>query len=465
MHTKSKKIPHTILAMAGLVCAAQSAQAQSADALIDKLVDKGILTVKEAKDLREEADKGFSDAHKAKTGMADWVTSLRFTGDVRGRYDGIFNPDPAPGNTALINDRHRFRYRLRVGAIATLADNFELGFRLTSGEQQGSFGGDPISGNASFMDNSSKKYVFIDQAYGRWTAINNEQLLAVATIGKMENPFVFSEMVFDPDYTPEGAAMNLTSELNDQHVLKFNGGGFMLDELSADANDPFFAGAQIRWDAKWTPKVQTSIGAALLSIVNAKGTSAGEGLSSANVPDINAGNSRTFVTTPAAANFLNNTFTTAIGDASVTYNLENFPMYKGAFPIRVGAEYAENLVANDRNQAYAFGITFGKSGKKGLWDISYKWKEMQGDFWYEEMVDSDFGAFSQTASQFGPAGFRAGTNLRGHMVRAQYSFSDSFTLSAVAAIAEVIDREAAGAIGADYDSEATRIIVDASWKF
>ena len=464
MHTKSK-IPHKALALLGVVCAAHTAQAQSADALIDKLVDKGILTVKEAKDLREEADKGFTSAYQVKTGMPDWVTSLRFFGDVRGRYDGIYNPDPAPGNSALINDRHRFRYRLRFGAVATLRDDFEVGFRLTSSEAQGTFGGDPISGNTSFADNGSKKFVYIDQAYGRWTAVNTADFLGVLTVGKMENPFVFSEMLFDGDYTPEGAAINLTYNLTDKQALKFNGAGFMLDELSNDANDPFLAAAQLRWDATLTPKIQSSVGVALLSIVNAKGASTGEGLSSVNVPDINAGNSRSFLTNAPAGNVLNNTFATAVADASVTYNLEKFPLYTGTFPIRIGGEYAKNLLIDDRDQAYAFGVTFGKSGKKGTWDLSYKWKRMEGDFWYEEMVDSDFGAFYQTSGPFGASGYRAGTNLRGHMIRAQYSFSDAFTLGATGYLAEVIDKVESSSIARDYDSDVLRIQVDALWKF
>ena len=63
--------------------------AQSVDGLLDKLVDKGVLTVKEANDLREESDKNFSTAYAAKNGMPDWVTSLRFNGDLRLRYDRI----------------------------------------------------------------------------------------------------------------------------------------------------------------------------------------------------------------------------------------------------------------------------------------------------------------------------------------------------------------------------------------
>src|ERR1041385_8541748 len=80
------------------------AQAQSADALIDKLVDKGVLTVKEGNELREESDKNFTTAYSIKSGMPEWVNALKWNGDFRGRYDGLFQdssnfgPDPAAAN-------------------------------------------------------------------------------------------------------------------------------------------------------------------------------------------------------------------------------------------------------------------------------------------------------------------------------------------------------------------------------
>ena len=46
----------------GLAVCVGHGYAQSTDALIDKLVDKGILTVKEANDLREETEKNFKEA-------------------------------------------------------------------------------------------------------------------------------------------------------------------------------------------------------------------------------------------------------------------------------------------------------------------------------------------------------------------------------------------------------------------
>jgi len=102
-----------------LAALAPSAHAQSSDALIDKLVDKGILTVNEAKDLRDDADKDYKTAFQAKTGMPDWVTGYKIGGDFRGRFDEMTTSNPGLPSTAPTPttgmDRLRFRYRLRFG--------------------------------------------------------------------------------------------------------------------------------------------------------------------------------------------------------------------------------------------------------------------------------------------------------------------------------------------------------------
>jgi ABC-type phosphate/phosphonate transport system substrate-binding protein len=99
MKNKLKILAITAAAFAAL---GTTAQAQSADALIDKLVDKGILTTKEAQELRDEADKNFATAFASKTGMADWVTAVKFNGDLRMRYDGIYGK-----NNAFVDRLHR----------------------------------------------------------------------------------------------------------------------------------------------------------------------------------------------------------------------------------------------------------------------------------------------------------------------------------------------------------------------
>ena len=74
-------------ALVALALACASAHAQSSDALLDKLVEKGIISVREANELGEQADEGFHKAYQAKTGLPDWVTQLKLYGDVRGRVE------------------------------------------------------------------------------------------------------------------------------------------------------------------------------------------------------------------------------------------------------------------------------------------------------------------------------------------------------------------------------------------
>ena len=89
-------------------------------------------------------------------------------------------------------------------------------------------------------------------------------------------------------------------------------------------------------------------------------------LTTANVPEINQGNTRT------AGGVLVNGYTPIIADASATYKLDSFPMYIGAFPIKVAGEYINNvdtISGDNNNQGYWAGVTFGKSGKKHTWDM------------------------------------------------------------------------------------------------
>lgn len=447
--------------VAGLVATAglsPMVQGQSSDALLDKLVDKGVLTVKEANDLREESDKGFNQAYQVKTGMPDWVTSLKINGDFRARYENI-SPNSggvaAPGSTTFdkyLADRNRFRYRMRLGITASIQDNFEVGMRLTSSEPvKVGNGGDPISGNTTFGNNASKKAIFVDLAYGKWTPINDGDWTATFTAGKMENPFTTSDMVFDGDYTPEGFAEQFGYNINSKNALKLNLGQFAILESSTKASDPFLYGAQLRWDSVWTPKWGSSMGVAGYALANA------DRLLSSAVPDQNAGNERD----PSGR--LANAYNPIVADASVTYTLDSFPMYKGAFPVKLGGEYMNNPAANNANEGYWVGVFLGKSGKKGAWDLSYRWKELQGNAWYEEFVDSDYGAYytstSATMPRSAAGGYAAGTNVRGHIIKASYSPYNSLTLGVAYLLTEVIDQPTA-------KSEQTgRLQIDASLKF
>ncbi len=437
---------------------AGSAQAQSVDALLDKLVDKGVLSVKEANDLREETDKNFTTAFSSKLGTPDWVTALRFNGDFRGRFEGIYNDQTYPTGTPGVpntTDRDRFRYRLRFGVTAVIKDDFEAGFRVASGDVDGGTTGgvDPLSSNQTFQNNGSKKGILIDLAYGKWYPLHTAHWGGSLTIGKMENPFVFSDIVFDSDYTPEGAAQQLSYAFNDKHVLKLNVGEFVLDEVPTSEHDPYILGGQLRYDATWTKKFQSSVGISMLHIFNANA------LTSASVPNINTGNTRTPVSATDFAPTYN--FRPIIGDGLFTYTLDTFPFYKGPFPLRAFGDYMYNPGAPDtQNVGWSVGAALGKSGKKGTWEVSYRYKRLESDAWYEELTDSDSGAFYGVAPVGGGNGYRTGTNIKGHVMRASYSPFDSTTLAVSYFLLDLIDNPAPAT-----DSRTGRLQVDANWKF
>lgn len=440
-----------------------SALAQSSDAIIDKLVQKGILTAEEGKELREEANQNFTTAYQVKSGMPEWVTALKINGDFRGRFEGFYSgaevADTA-GNLSNFTDRTRFRYRLRLGVTAVIQDNFEVGLRLTSAEPAGNFGGDPIAGNTTLDSNASKKFVYVDLAYAKWSPLNTARWYGSTTFGKMENPFTFSSIVFDADYTPEGIAFQTAYNLSKAHVAKLNLGGFVLSELgSSSADDAYLGGAQILVNSTWSKKVSTSAGIAALGILHADG----QGLNNTEVPNVNRGNTR-----DAAGNLLYR-FNPIVGDLFLTYTMDRFPVFTGAFPIRAGGEVIYNPAAPSSvdNHGYTVGVLFGKSGKKGTWDLSYQYRWLGADAWYEELVDSDFGALYQAAqpnsttpSTAFPGGYFAGTNVKGHLVRFNYSPYDPLTLTFSWYYTWLIDSFPAGT-----DSQMSRVQVDAAWKF
>lgn len=457
------------LAAAGLAAVLAAlplaASAQSADALLDKLVEKGILTVDEANELRDQADQDFTKAYQVKSGMPDWVTNLRFHGDFRGRFDGIYG-----GDTAFV-DRNRWRYRLRFGVAAVLLDDFEVGFRLGSGDLDNaariSSGSDPLSGNQSFQNNAAKKGIFIDTAYARWSPLRTPDWAGTLILGKMENPFMFSDLLFDSDYTPEGIAQQVAYTPGRGQTLRFTGGQFVLDELGGSGQDPYLLGGQARLESVWSPQWASALGGAFLGIVNP------QVLTSGGVPDVNAGNARQVVLAADGQSFTLGApvsdFQTVVVDASVTYTFDEAPLYTGAFPVRVFTDFLHNFGADTASTGFDVGVTFGKAGRRRTWEATYRWKYLEGDAWWEETVDSDTGAFY--TGPFNPAsvpgalraagtGHGTGTNLRGHWVRLAWSPYDSLVFNLTWINAELIE-----AYLPDTPSRINRILVDAIWKF
>jgi Putative porin len=465
---KKSKLRSTKLAAgaAALMTCGLPAFGQSVDALLDKLVDKGVLTVKESNDLKQESDKNFTTAFQAKTGMPDWVTGYKFSGDFRGRYE------QNNAENSQYFERDRFRYRLRVGATISMVDNFEVGLRLASGNPMtggainGNPGGLPITANQDMNSLDSRKFIWIDAAYGKWTPIKTGNWTVSGIIGKMDNPFQLSNMIWDYDIAPEGGALQLAYNVNSQQTLKANAAFFMLDEINQGvgavpsinpAHDPSVYGAQVLWESKWTPKLETSLGVAAFDIVHK------DSLSAKAQPFYNSGNSRDF------NGFLKYNMNPVIGTASATYTLDSFPLYTGAFPLKVMGEYMDNPGAPANNKAFRVGVTLGKAGRKNTWEISYRYQRLEADAWFDALEDDDNGAFYASPVPGTPApqlvgtgknsGWYGGTNVKGHLLQATYNFTDFVNVSFTYYLNDLI----IGTPG--QSSKAGHIMADIMWKF
>ena len=460
---------------AALMALTPQTHAQSSvDALLNKLEQKGILSVDEARELRSENDQGsaddFNKALSSRFPMPDWVTSYKLNGDFRGRFDDVSTDipafgAPAPSGTTIPkaqNNNMRTRYRLRVGLTIDMKDNLEVGFRVGSGD------GGPLSNNQTLQGNASKKTLYVDAAYGKWMLINDGTWMVAGTFGKMDQPFQASPMVFDPDYTPEGGALQATYKIDDNHSLAFNGAAFVLDQTTS--RGPFLYGGQIIWNATWSPKIVTSLGIATYDIAddsNFPVTPDPTGAHPNVTPyDSNLGNTFSLVTIPATIpengyRFASH-FNPVVASGSVTYTVDSFPLYTGAFPIKFAGEYMNNPAAGSNNEGWWTGVTLGKAGKKGAWDISYRYQRLEADAWWDQIVDDDnIAVFPDTSGSIPPSNNAVGgTNIKGHLIKFNYSIFDSLTFSFAAYINQLVVDPLPGT-----STGAVHAMTDLMWKF
>jgi hypothetical protein len=466
-------------------------QAQtSVDALLNKLEQKGILTVDEAKELKAENQQdSAADMNKAMNSrfqMPDWVTGYKIYGDFRGRFDmqtTSSSGNPATGLNA--ENQIRLRYRLRVGLLVNMKDDLQVGFSLGSDNSSGN----ALSNNTTLENNGTKKPIYVDTAYGKWTPINNDAWMLAATIGKMIQPFQVTPMEFDPDYTPEGAALQSIYKFTDTQSLGFNTAAFVLDNVSATApsssapvpnavgstRDPWMYGGQVIWNASWTAKVASSLGFAVYNIVNKDGLGLPVGGTTgipANPYNYNPGgvaNNNQGNTRNAATGNLQYWYNPIVASASFTYTLDSFPLYHGKFPIKPAGDFMYNPGAPNNNEGYWVGITLGKAGKRGAWDVSYRYQYLEADAWYDELVDDDNVAFYSNGGPGVPTqpktGWVGGTNIKGHLIRFDYSLTDALTFSFTAYINELINpQQNIGPVG-EPNSNAMHVMADLMWKF
>jgi hypothetical protein len=187
------------------------AHGQENGALLDALVKKGVLSDQEAEDIRASEEKDYASTAASKINLSSSIKSITFYGDLRLRYelrDGTVDKGDVGGGGALFTHddsqtRSRWRYRLRFGVKGDLYDQFFYGIRLATNPNY------DRSGNVTFGDSDSegpfgkdKSLLAIDQVYLGWKPTSDITL----TGGKMPNPLYTTNLVWDDNLNPEGAA-------------------------------------------------------------------------------------------------------------------------------------------------------------------------------------------------------------------------------------------------------------------
>jgi hypothetical protein len=404
------------------------------EALLDKLVQKGILTTEEADGLRAEG----KSRPASRLSLPEWIQSVKFGGDFRLRYDNIQSDFPS------YSDRGRFRYRLRFGVTFRLNHDLETGLRLASGSS-----GDPISNNQTFRNNGTPKGIYINQAYLKWAPLHTGGWRGYLLGGKMKNPVTApSTLLFDHDYTPEGFAEYLAWDINDDHRLSLLLTQFVLDDLRTSGDDPCLFGGQLRWEGRWSRRVRLALGASGFGITHP------ETLTPSAVPYVGRGNTRD------ATGALVNDYTVLAGDVGLTYTFDSAPLYRGPFPVLLLGSVAHNLGADEDNLGWVAGFRLGKARRRGQWEFNYQWRYVEADYWWDQVVESDFGAVRFPKRPGDPVGYFSGTNLRGHWFKGTYAIFDQWSVSVAYFLTEEINTPASGG-----DHSTGRLFVETSVKY
>ena len=373
-------ITATVLAFLGSV----SVKAGEVDILVDKLVEKGVLTQGDAQQIITETQEEIRREVAAgeSSSLPAWVQKIKFKGDFRLRYQWTKKENH--------QERHRGRYRLRAGVEAKVIDDVEVGFGLCTG------GSDPRSTNQTFCNSFETPDIRLDYAFAEYTPWD----WLTITGGKFKNPFWNpSGLLWDSDIRPEGAAFKLTHKAYDYLDLFLNSGFLVLDESSGDASDPIMYVIQPGF--KW--KVMDDV--TLKTAGTYYGTNGVKGKTLAHSSGTNS--------TLGGGGLRHNYNIVNISSELAFDNLLDLDLPR----IACIGEYVNNIDASDNDYGVLTGLKVGakKVKKKGQWQAKYLYRWLEKDAWLDIFPNSD--------------AYGGDTGIKGHNIGLTYGLLDNVTLA------------------------------------
>jgi hypothetical protein len=278
--------------------------------------------------------------------------------------------------------------RFRLGGSYRVNDVFEIGARLVTGDAN-----NPRTADVTIGDFVHDLELSLDRAY-----VEMHRQSVFATAGKFRNPFTSTELVWDGDVNPAGAAARLDLGGVGMGVSATVNGMFMIVDEISTASDSTMWGAQ-------------------LGLATAEGGNVGLQVSAAYWdyriatlgPVGGAGDPRGNYLTADGSAYLSDF---NLADLTVAIRL---PGPTADYPLRLVADLATNVgAAVDQDQAFGVDVFVGSPWAKGRFDFRYGYAQCE--------TDAVLGTFSHDNIPFA-------TNYRYHVLRVSYGVLDDTDVS------------------------------------
>ncbi len=379
------------VSMGGFVGVASAAS--EVDILLNKLVEKGILTSEDAGQIRREVAaeaKAEQNPQVAKETLPDSSRNWKWGGDIRLRHE-------SRNRTGTGTDVNRERIRFRYGFEAKVADDLKVGARLATGSTA-----DPISTNQTFNTAFNHKTIVLDRAFVEYSpqvpGISKTKL----TGGIIENPFWgVGQLVWDDDLNFDGAAAHLEKEIGPAMLFTNNG----LFSIQTDITE-----AVALWATQGGVILKPFPGSEDELLKNFKLTGA---LAYYDYQNLTRGLSKQTVTgitnaVTSAGGFKGNSNAGGLFLAQ-DFNLLNptieVTSQYATIPFGFFGDWVHNTAVTSAGNGFQIGLKLGKASVP--FDLKKGW---EAGYYYEQLApDATFGAF--TDSDFG----NSGTNHNGHV--------------------------------------------------
>jgi hypothetical protein len=414
--------------------------------------------------------------------VAEWTQRIKLFGDVRIRGEGIYFPSGNDNTGSFPNfnaintgapfdisgtifspqldvdqDRRRLRLRARLGLEATLGHGFSAGMRIATGENNS-----PTSTNQSLGaagsshsgGNFSKYAIWLDRGFLKYELGGQPTKNLAVTMGRFDNPFFATEIMWDDDIGFDGVAIQGKYEVLKGFTPFISGGAFPVYNTDFNfasnqpakfrSDDKWLYAAQLGFDLKVNKEIDFKIGIAYYDFQDIQGK-----LSDPFVPLTTSDAGNTDTSRPSFAQKGNtyrpirNIIPTVDNDFGTSRQFQYFGLatefrdlaltgrldlnYFEPVQISLLGEYIRNLAWDDADietvavnnrgpidetlgfgryeggdTAWIAGVRVGKAKFEKLWDwsLGISYRHLESDAVVDGFVDSDFGG--------------GGTNMEGY---------------------------------------------------